>query len=57
MTEPHRGLGSLPFSLEAFLGRLSGMPWEMVLHSGKLLGMEEPALDWVCGSFLVSDCG
>lgn len=33
------------------------MPWEMVLHSRKLLGMEESALNWVCGSFLVSDCG
>lgn len=33
------------------------MPWEMPLHSRKPLAMEEPALNWVYGSFLVLAIG
>lgn len=33
------------------------MPWEMPLHSRKPLAMEELALNWVCGSFVVPAMG
>lgn len=33
------------------------MPWKMPLHSRKLLAVEEPALNWVYGSFLVPAIG
>lgn len=33
------------------------MAWEIPLHSRKPLAMEEPALNWVCGSFVVPAMG
>lgn len=33
------------------------MPWEMPLHFRKPLAMEEPALNWVCGRFVVPAMG